>query len=356
MGVRLLVAVLFVVALVVFSEPASGAVSASPTRGYVSHAGGDAVAVLDPATNTVVDRVPLDFDGRGFEVRPDGRELYVVDFHGHRVVVISTVTNTVVASIDVGLAPSDVAFTPDSRRAYVTGDPGVTVVDTTTRRVVASIPLRESALDSAVSLDGSRVYTPTRIIVGLDSIYELKVISTETNRVTKNLRFRIGGVPPSKVIFAPNGRIAVLDTGEVFDTSNDTLSHTITMRSAIADLEFTPDSARIYVSHVCRPNNVGSIDLIDVASGQTLRTISTGDNPRSLELTSDGTRLYVTGPGAVQGAIKELDAATGQVLDTFGVADSLSMSHLELSDTAPPVMAPGRRFAPLPPIGNPCFI
>lgn len=348
---NLVVAALFAVTLVVFGAPASGAVSASPTRGYMGNAGGSALAVFDPATNTITDRVPLDFSSYVFEVRPDGREIYVVDIRGARVVVISTATNTVVATIPLGRSASDVAFTPDNRRAYVTGESGLTVIDTTARRVIATVPLGDIALDSAVSPDGTRVYTPIRALVGVGSEYSLKVTSTATNRVTKSLRLRTGGVPPNQVIFAPNGRIAMLDTGEVIDTSDDTLSHTITLR-LVADFEFTPDSDRIYFADFCFPNDQGSIDLVDVASGRIVSRVSTGGNPRSLDLTGDGTRLYVT----VTGAITELDATTGRVLDTFGVANTNGVGQVELSETAPPATAPGQRFAPRPPAFNPCII
>jgi YVTN family beta-propeller protein len=151
----------------------------------------------------------------------DGREIYAGNTSGTSgVAVISTASNTVVATIAVRF-PRDFVFTSDSRRAYVISDRSLVVIDTGTRRVIKSIALGGFPYAPAMSPDGSRVY------VGFDRASDnarhVAVVSTATNTVTRNIPL-VDGRAASHVAFAPNGRIALVNTGDVIDTGTGTVA------------------------------------------------------------------------------------------------------------------------------------
>ena len=106
------------------------------------------VAVIDTATNTVSQTVPIEttnFEAvlSGIAVMPDGKFVYVSNQGSNSVTVINTANNTIVKKIPVGTSPSGVAITPDGVHVYVSnqGSDSVSVIDTTTNKVVATVPV-----------------------------------------------------------------------------------------------------------------------------------------------------------------------------------------------------------------------
>jgi len=81
------------------------------TRAYVTDEFDSTVSVIDTATNTVVETIPVGAFPFGVAITPDGTRAYVTGLDSSIVSVIDTGTNTVVATIPVGLAPAGVAFT-----------------------------------------------------------------------------------------------------------------------------------------------------------------------------------------------------------------------------------------------------
>jgi YVTN family beta-propeller protein len=103
----------------------------------------DAIALIDTAHNTVVNRLYVD-GAWGAKVSPDGQWLYASDYiegQGNLVTVISTATQAVAATIQVGASPEEVAFTADGSTAYVTnGNSGnISIIDTASFTVVNTI-------------------------------------------------------------------------------------------------------------------------------------------------------------------------------------------------------------------------
>ncbi len=98
--------------------PTDVVVNASGTRAYVTLRYDDAVAVIDTATDAVIDTIPL---GSGASpgqpiylpmhaaLSPDGTRLYVTNHWGFFVSIIDTASDTVVGTIPVGQYPVGVA-------------------------------------------------------------------------------------------------------------------------------------------------------------------------------------------------------------------------------------------------------
>lgn len=154
------------------------------------------LVAFDPATNTITGRIPFELVG-AYEVRLDGREIYLSDRASHSVVVVSTATMRVVARILVGSDPVGFAFTPDSRRVYVSVhfDSVLTVIDTSTYGIVKVIDMVDMPHVPVMSPDGSRVYVGTDHS-GVVS-RKVAVVSTATNTVRKRIQLRRRTPPPT---------------------------------------------------------------------------------------------------------------------------------------------------------------
>jgi uncharacterized repeat protein (TIGR01451 family) len=79
---------------------------------YVPNVVSNNVTVIDTATNTVVDTIPVGLAPTDVAITPDGMFAYVANFSSNSVSVIETATNTVVATIPAGTNPLGVAITP----------------------------------------------------------------------------------------------------------------------------------------------------------------------------------------------------------------------------------------------------
>src|SRR5467141_5457129 len=119
---------------------ALGCVSAAAQSvAYVPTHKSNSVAVINTATNSVIDVIPVEIQPLSGAMSPNGQEVYITNsgwiFGSNSVSVISTLTNAVVATIPVGNFPIGVAFTPNGDFTYVVNSNAnsVSVIDTATR-------------------------------------------------------------------------------------------------------------------------------------------------------------------------------------------------------------------------------
>jgi len=103
----------------------------------------DNVSVIDTATNTVIDTIPVGNGPWGVAVHPTGTHAYVTNFWEGTVSVIDTTINTVIATVPVGANPYGVAVTPSGTRVYVANHSSdhVSVIDTATNTVIDTVPV-----------------------------------------------------------------------------------------------------------------------------------------------------------------------------------------------------------------------
>ncbi len=136
-------------------------------RAYVSLFGDSSIAIIQTATNTVVDYIcPADFGGgRPYDlaVTPDGNRLYVTDIDTQKVWIIDTHTHTKVGEISIGVAnPWFLSMSPDGERVFVSSygsnslNARVSIIDTGTNQVVREIAI--NARETATSADGRTLY------------------------------------------------------------------------------------------------------------------------------------------------------------------------------------------------------
>ena len=166
-----------------------------------------------------------------------------------------------VARIPTGIAPLSVLMTPDERYIFVANsgsgngasDNRITVIETATHRVAATIEVATNPLDLALSADGELLYV-THAEEKRVSIIEVDSL------VVRPSRIRV-----SPAVDGPYG------------------------------VAISPDGARLYVTAIS--NN--QVLVIDTARppNYTVNRIDVISEPRSLILSADGRRLYVSGGG-----------------------------------------------------------
>lgn len=151
------------------------------------------VAVIDPASGTVLERISVGIDPSDIKVHPAGSLAYVVNRDAHQahgsVSVIDTRRKTVVATVSVGKQPSRVAFHPDGTQAYVTnsGDGTVSVIDTASHAVVGLIPVEQTPQHVVFHPAGTHAY------VSDPQTNRLSIIDTSTQEVRGSVT--VGSAP-----------------------------------------------------------------------------------------------------------------------------------------------------------------
>ncbi len=176
--------------------PETARVAARPGRAGVrivqTNSAGDAVSLIDPATNTVVGEVKDIEANHGAAAAPDGSRLYVTDEADSTLDIADAKTLAVVKRVPLSGHPNNLSISKDGRRVYIAiaQAPGaVDVVDTASGSVVKTIPIEGAGHNTYVTPDGRFV------VAGSVAGKSLTVIDAATDAVAWSMKFE-GGVRP----------------------------------------------------------------------------------------------------------------------------------------------------------------
>jgi len=209
------------------------------------------VHVIDTATNTVTDTVPVGSFPKGIAVSPDGKKVYVTNSWNDNVSVIDTAINTVTAAIPVGRFPEGIVINPTGTKVYVTNslDDNVSIINTSTNDVIATVNVGINPVGVAVNPEGTKVYVTN---VGNFSVPDntVSVIDTATDNVTATVKV---GQQPIGISVSPDGeKVYVANNGEdnvsVIDTATNNVTATVNVGNqpqAIGKLIVSPPIAAL---------------------------------------------------------------------------------------------------------------
>jgi DNA-binding beta-propeller fold protein YncE len=187
---------------------------------------------------------------------------------------------------ETGSAPKQVAFTPDSTQIWVTdlGSSGVEVFDTVTFERLAEIPSGEyGTVEVIFTRDGSTAYVSQ---MQTASVFE---IDTATFTVRRQLYTNSAW---SKVMaLSPDERTLYVanwsgDNVTEFDLASGEVRRQIATVDTPRGLYVTPDGGRLFVAGF----GDGDLQRISLVTGETEIVLHTGGAMR--HLVGDGTRLY----------------------------------------------------------------
>lgn len=297
------------------NAPIIAHVTVTPITGgfaYVPNTNTNHVSVINTATNTVVDNIPVGAFPIGVSLSPDESHVYIANTYDNTISAIETATNTVVATIPVGEYPHCLRVSPDGSTVYVANEVSntITVIGTASYSVVATIPVSVSPVSFIFSPDGSLVYVMNRY----DDSYS--VINTAT--YTVELTVPAIGDYPFEACLTPDGKWlytsnVLSDNVSVINTTTHTLVTTIGGLSHPGGICMSPDGKKIYVSNYFNE----SVSVINTTSNTIEGTIIVGTNPFGISISPDGERVYVANNGSND--VSVILTATNTVLSNVPV-------------------------------------
>ena len=129
------------------------------SRGPPPPQGGPAAPPRPPDWNETV--VPVGRGSEGFDVSPDGKELWTGNAGDGTISILDISAKKVVATLDANVKGANrVKFTPDGRLVFVStlGGPDLAIFDAASRKEVKRIPLGHGAAGILMQPDGTRAY------------------------------------------------------------------------------------------------------------------------------------------------------------------------------------------------------
>ncbi|HEV2520891.1 MAG TPA: beta-propeller fold lactonase family protein [Candidatus Acidoferrales bacterium] len=291
------------------------------------------LALVDPATEKVILKLPTGLGPHEVAVSPDGRTAYVSNFGrysvyppgdtahdkaGNTITVIDLVDRKVKTTFDLGTHTGPhgmtvshdgkliwattetpqavleldsgtgtilhvwntnqershmIVATPKETKFYVTNtvSGSVSVIDRSTGevKVVSTGPGTEGI---AISPDGKEVWTASR----LDD--KISIISTATDSIVA--AFPSGGKGPKRMGFTPDGaQVWVTNPSSnqatVFDARARELIASLTLSKSPSGIEFSHDGRHAYITNA----NANELSFLDVASRKILSTMPIGTDP-----------------------------------------------------------------------------
>ncbi len=164
------------------------------------------LAVLDPVTLAVRERIPAPADPAAILADPQSGKLYVISVYGNLTAVYDGATHQQAAAIPVGNAPRYAALDAQAGRLYVANqeDDSISVIDLASNTVAATIPLMLRLKSMDVDPINGRLY------VAIGSADQVAVV--EAGRVA--MTWSVGRYP-NWVRAAPSaGQVAVLSRAD----------------------------------------------------------------------------------------------------------------------------------------------
>jgi YVTN family beta-propeller protein len=233
--------------------------------------------------------------------------IYQTNSAGDAVDVIDPATNKVVMQIKDIEVPHGVAFSPDGARAYISCEAESTLwaVDTKTGKLIAKAPLTGHPNNIAISKDGRRVFVAIVTQPGA-----VDVIDTASLTNVKSIPVK-GAI--HNVYVTPDGKYAVAgsipaSTINVIDTASNTVAWTLTMSAGIRPMAFTRNADGSTREIVVQLSDFHGFAMVDFATRKEVKRVTLPD-PKGMEketqgiqgapahglaITPDGKTLWVT--------------------------------------------------------------
>jgi YVTN family beta-propeller protein len=283
------------------SPPGADGGGSSGTKAYVTVYGLDEVAVIDTSSRAVVDHIPLGA-GRGPAIllkTPDGKKLYAAGWKDNTITSVDVATRAVTA-IPLGSRPWVEAMSPQGDVVYAGLDAMTiavisTATDTVTRMIDTGGLLPESII---VSPDGATLYVAAGLLAGT-----VQAFSASTGAMV-HAPIGVGTTPAWISISADGSKVYTLNfissDVSVVDTQAWSVSSTIAVGNGSEPIiGAASPSGPLLVTNFGAANVV----VVDPATGKVTHTLAVDGRPVGVDVSSDGTRAYVTDFGHASLAI-----------------------------------------------------
>lgn len=226
---------------------------------------------------------------------PTHSRLYAADIGGNSIAAVDAATGRVLGRIFTGSKPYGLALSADGKTLYVadSGGSDICLVDTDKLAVTGRVPLSFRPFDLAMAADG-RLYATAAGLVRT-SIRHIDL--------RRNMELAVNGMPLSGgAVLASSPASDTVYAGERMDApvvlysaqSAGRLSTTSAadaglLGSGLQDLELSPDGTRLYVASL----SLTYVSVLDANDLRPLGQLDVGSSPTAVALSPDGKTAYV---------------------------------------------------------------
>lgn len=262
----------------------------------------------------------LGYEPRAVAIAPDGNVAYVALGSGAAVAVVDLASLTVLEKIEVGRWPRSVALSPDGSRLAVgtSGDQSISVVDTASRKLLFQEKFGGiNAGDLAPSKDGQFVYFPWMIYrqnpIDQRNIRLGWVLGSRIARVRLDKSARRQAMTldvPGKAVSDPTGICLTSDEGWLLATAPGT-HELLAYRMQGLSLQ-----------DVGGPGD--HIDPALALDSERFYRVELGGRPMGMQVTKDNRRVFVA--NYLTNAVQVVDLQTRQVAQTIDLGSAATPS------------------------------
>jgi YVTN family beta-propeller protein len=303
--------------------------AANTVRIYQTNSAGDAVEIIDAATNKVVGQVKDIEAPHGVAFSPDGSRAYISCEAENTLWATDTKTGKLLGKASLSGRPNNIAVSKDGRRVFVgivAGAGAVEVVDTASLKSTKTVAVKGGVHNTYVTPDGKFVVTGS--VVGKI----LTVIDAQTLQPAWELPFD-SGVRPMAFESGTDGstsRIFVQLSGLHGFAVVNFKTHAVVARITLPDqpgggtaqagapshgIGVSPDNKTLWVDSSVA-NAVFAYSLPDL---KVLGYVQTGEVPDWLTFTPDGAKLYVANSGS--NSVSVIDTTTRKQVAVIPVGE-----------------------------------
>jgi len=268
------------------------------------------ITVIDPATDTIIKRIPLGeyTNAHMAMLNHDGKKLIISATGRDRFLVVDLVTGQVEHTVITGKAPEHFDATPDGHRAFVGNmeDSTVSVIDVHDGRELQRVTGFFEPHGFSVLPDGSKVYVSSL------GAHEVAVLDATSGRMLKRLAIgnvgRVAARDPQRYLsevkgivnptLTKDGAFAYAADGDagvvaIIDTKNDKIVKTLKVGEQPWRAYNSPDGRWMLV-----PNNGDStVSVIDTTSQKIVAQLTAGTEMTGINYALDGSKAYVISRG-----------------------------------------------------------
>ena len=169
---------------------------------YVTAELDQAIAVINPATLTIVATIPTGQpQSHMLTLSHDGRRGYTANVGPGTVSVLDMAAHRLITTIPIAATTQRISISNDDARVFTADQtrPQLAVIDTATNRVEHWIPLPAIGYGTAPTPDGRY------LLVALPSIDQVAIVDLKTLTVTQTVKT---GPHPQEVLVRPDGKLA----------------------------------------------------------------------------------------------------------------------------------------------------
>lgn len=287
------------------------------------------LALVDPATEKVLVKLPTGLGPHEVAVSPDGRTAYVSNFGrysvypagdtahdkaGNTITVIDLVARKVKATFDLGThtGPHGMVVSHDGKLIWATTETpqAVLELDSSTGKILHVWNTTQDRSHMIVATPNEMKFYVTNTVSGSVSVIdrstgEAKVISTGPG--TEGIAIS----PDGKEVWAGS---RLDDKIEIISTATDKIVATFPSGGkGPKRIDFTPDGTQVWVTNPASNQTT----VFDARGRELIATLVLSKSPSGVYISSDGRRAYIT--NAVANELTTIDVASRKILGAMPI-------------------------------------